>query len=53
MSKHIHYLDDNDSDGWGWEGIGWYFSDETDELHGPFHTEEEAKQALKRYADSL
>lgn len=32
---------------------GWYFWDETQEEHGPFNTAEEAKAALKEYADTL
>ena len=33
--------------------MGWYFSDETEGLLGPFDTLEEAKQELEEYAEWL
>jgi hypothetical protein len=32
---------------------GYYFSDEAQELHGPFSTYEETIELLKNYAESL
>lgn len=33
--------------------LGWYFSDETSELHGPFSTIEETRTLLNNYVKSL
>lgn len=32
---------------------GWYFEDETEDLHGPYATEEEAQEQLRRYCETL
>lgn len=32
---------------------GWYFSDEVDEMHGPFDTLEETQKILAEYGDCL
>jgi hypothetical protein len=39
-------------DGW-WDGPGWYFSDETEQLHGPFGSRDEASRAQRNYAKDL
>lgn len=44
------YHDDKDnlSNPW-YNGPGWYFYDETEQMNGPFDTDEKAKAALKHY----
>lgn len=32
---------------------GWYFADETLDLHGPFSTKEEAEQLLAKYIEQM
>lgn len=34
----------------GWDGPGWYFEDETGNLHGPFATRSEVDTTLAAYA---
>lgn len=37
-----------------WDGPGWYFFDETwSNVHGPFGTLEECKEALSNYAKQI
>ena len=38
-----------DSDFDGWDGPGWYFTDEEYCFHGPFSIEEEAKEIFLSY----
>lgn len=44
------YFQDLSTERWK---AGWYFSDETEDLVGPFPTKEEAEAALKAYGDWL
>jgi len=49
IESHIHVLKENTPD----YEPGFYFSDETGDLHGPVSTLEEAKANLKMYAENL
>lgn len=50
--SHIYLVEVHDSD-WPMYEAGWYFADETAELHGPFATIEETRKLLIEYAASL
>lgn len=56
QDQEIQYL----ATGWegcerdGWNGIGWYFWDETwSRCHGPYTSKQEAVAAIIKYAESL
>ena len=36
-----------------YNGTGWYWSDETESLNGPYETSDQAEQQQKDYADWL
>jgi len=41
-------------DEWDYDGPGWYFWKETwSDAHGPYPTEADAQQALKRYTEAM
>lgn len=40
------------ADHW-YEGAGWYYADETEQLNGPFASKEDAGKACQVYADNL
>lgn len=40
----------SDSDGWD---AGWYYSDEAEDLIGPYPTREDAKEMLAEYVEML
>ncbi len=37
----------------GWEGPGWYFWDAWEMCHGPYESEELAREASERYGEWL
>jgi hypothetical protein len=48
-SKHLHFLSSNSNGDPAWTGPGWYYSDEAEQINGPFPTREDADQALNQY----
>lgn len=54
--KHIWYNEKEINDGWYKNvpyTVGWYFSDEIEQLNGPYNTEKEANEALEAYIEYL
>jgi len=50
--EYIYYFAENEIDEFVTKS-GWYFSDETEQLQGPFETIEEVKKNLNDYAKWL
>lgn len=54
LPKHIHlFQEDKYENGKVAFEKGWYFSDETADLHGPFSTIEETKELYEHYIKQL
>ena len=51
--EDIVYLRECPPDGklTGYDGQGWYFSDEAYFLHGPFNSKEETEELQKKYIE--
>jgi hypothetical protein len=53
--KYIYLVEDSDMDNPDLKGFstGWYFSDETEQLNGPFSSRQEALDSLAAYCKTL
>lgn len=53
VEKHIWLCENDELGEYEVHPKGWYFSDETSDVHGPFNTIEEARAALELYSKNI